>query len=352
MWAVQLADTIHDADESPMRFMRHFILAGYAKQKVQAEEVYGWITNEKNTDRPNYWDDPVGFARELLSAAQAYKNFAAGKLESGVTCRHVRNIWHCAHAARQHQILLLAARGAPEDGVVRLAEEIEKLYFVFLITHQSPNKFETDFVAWASILRNITTTEGIEDFLEAHLMPRRHALAEAFDHAVRSLSEYNLPRYRLKYVLGRLAQHLNEIAYGDDSEDPLQPYVAARVEIEHILAVGASQQAEAEFGGEEEARVRRHRLANLTLLEKPLNIVASNKDFSDKVSEYAKSKFLLTSGMNAASRVGSDTSVNRALNWVSAYTDWTTADFNDRENCLVALSREVWGLPQAQTRDR
>ena len=344
-----LADTINDADESPMRFMRHFILADYARQKVQAEEIYGWITNEKNSDRPNYWDDPLGFARELLSAAQAYKNFSAGRLESGAPCRHLRNIWHCAHAARQHQILLLAARRAPEAAVARLAEEIEKLYFVFIVTHQSPNKFESDFVAWAGTLRHVTTMQGIEDFLEKYLIPRRHALAEPFEHAMRNLSEYNLPKYRLKYVLGRLAQHLNEIAYSDDADDPLQPYVATKVEVEHILSTAASEQDILEFGGTDEARARRHRLANLSLLEKPLNIVAGNKPFAEKLPEYAKSKFLLTSGMNTASRVGSDTSVNRALRWVNPYTAWTLAEFNDRENCLLALSQETWGVPPVQT---
>jgi hypothetical protein len=343
-----LSDTIFAADETPMRFIRHYLMANYSTKRVQAEGVYEWLTDEKNSERPNYWDDPLGFAEELLSAAHAYKNFADGRLESGDECRYLRNIWHVAHASRQHLVLLLAARRAPQAAFVRLAAEIEKLYFVFLITHQNPNRFESDFVDWASKLRHVTTQDGVDTFLEEYLIPRRHSLAGQFVFAMRDLTEHNIPKYRLKYVLAKLAQHLDEIAYGDDSTDPLAPYLGRKVDIEHILAIWAVKESVEQFGGEQAVRESRSKLANLTLLEKPLNVVVGSKPFADKLPDYLKSKFLLTAGLGAEARVGKDTSVNRALKWVNPYEQWTTSQFRDREDCLVKLAAEVWGVPEVR----
>ena len=61
-------------------------------RQIRADDVYRWLTNVKNKDRPNYWDDPVKFATELLSAARAYVNFAQGKLESGSHCEPLANV--------------------------------------------------------------------------------------------------------------------------------------------------------------------------------------------------------------------------------------------------------------------
>jgi hypothetical protein len=341
-----LADTLYSAaDESPMKFMRHYVLANHATQKIQADKIYDWMVDPENKNRPNYWDDPIAFANELLTAAQAYKSFSEGRLESGKVCRYLKNIWHLAHSASQHQMLLLAARRAPESAMIRLAEETEKLYFVFLLTHQSPNKFESDFVEWAALIRNIDSLDAMERFLHSHVVPKRHALAEQFEFALRRLDEYSIPKYRLRYLLARLAQYVNAEAYGDDADDPLQPYLSSKVDIEHILPWAATAEMIAEFGGPEEAATRRSRLANLTLLEKPLNVVAADKPFKLKLPEYGKSKFLLTSGMNVDARVGKDTSVNRALENVHSYSTWTTVEFVDREERLLCLAGKIWGIP-------
>jgi hypothetical protein len=339
-----LVDTLYQAGESPMRFIRHFILADYATTKIQADKVYTWITDADNAERPKYWEDPLGFVDELLVAAQAYVGFVDGKLTNGEDCRYLHNMWHLAHAARQHLVLLLAARRAPAAALSRLSEEIEQLYFVFLLTNQSPNKFESDFVDWAQQLRVMTKLEEVEAFIADTIVPRRIGLSTQFEFALRSLSEDNLPRYRLKYILGRMAQHIDEAAYGrDGSGDPLLAYMGRSVEIEHILPVKASQEAVDAFGGVDNAARFLHRLANLTLAEKPINAVAGNKPFEEKLPDYLASKFLLTKGLNQESQVGNNTSVNRALGWVHPYSHWNEESFKDREDALVKLACEVWG---------
>ena len=340
-----LVDALYKAEERPIGFIKYYILANYAHSRIQADRIYGWLTDEGNEDRPNYWDDPLGFTNRILSAAQAYVNFTEGRLESGAECRFLKNMWHLSHTARQHLILMLAARSLPEEGVVKLAAEIEKLYCVFLLTKQSANKFEKDFVDWAVQLREMTTLEELDEFLRATLVPQRHALQAEFAFALRQLSENNLPKYRLKYLLGKMAQYLDELAYGTRE---LSTYVEKRVDIEHILPLAVTPEMAAAFGGPREAKQSLHRLANLTLLERTHNAVVSNKAFEDKQRDgYSHSNILLTRGLAGGAEVGRDTAVNRALHLVGSYSTWDTEAFQRREAALVELSRIVWDIPRS-----
>jgi Protein of unknown function DUF262/Protein of unknown function (DUF1524) len=337
-----LMDALYAADERPIGFIRYYILANHAHSRIQADRVYGWLTDAKNDDRPNYWDDPITFTNRILSAARAYVNFAQGRLEDGSECRYLKNMWYLSHTARQHLILLLAARSLPRDSIIRLSKEIENLYCVFLLTRQSANKFEKDFVDWAVKLRAMTTADDLDAFLEDVLIPERHALKAEFEFALRNLREENLPKYRLKYVLGKLAQHLDEIAYGPRE---MAVYVEKRIDIEHILPIGAAPDTLATFGDPKEASSALHRLANLTLLERSHNAVVSNKPFPEKQVGYAQSNFLLTKGLARDVAVGKASLVNEALAFVGTYDQWDSAAFRDREDHLAALAQLVWGTP-------
>ena len=55
----------------------------------------------------------------------------------------------------------------------------------------------------------------------------------------------------------------------------------------------------------------KNRLGNFTLLEKPINIVASNGFFGAKKEEYRKCKHYLTSSLVALTVVGKNSSINR-----------------------------------------
>ena len=78
--------------------------------------------------------------------------------------------------------------------MIRLAQEIENLYCVFILTRQSANVFEKDFVAWAVKLRAMTTSDELEEFIQTVLIPKRHALGSDFAFSLRNLREENLPK--------------------------------------------------------------------------------------------------------------------------------------------------------------
>jgi hypothetical protein len=339
-----LADTLYRADENPMRFIRYYILANYAKQKLTADQVYDWFTNSASgkrpaEQRPDYKSDPISFAETLLKAAKAYVNFATGRLESGKHCRYLMNMGHMSQTARQHLILMLAARNLSESAQAALAREIERLYFVFLLTGQSPNKFEQDFVGWAQELREMTTDTQLHDFLDDRIQKQLSALEIDFEHSMTNLSELNMPKYRLKYVLAKLTQHLDEIAY---EKRELNSYLDPKVEIEHILSVGSTPEVVTHFGGDDAAASSMRLLGNLTLLEKSINASIGNDDFPSKRREYVKSKMLLTKSLHPRAAMGKDTAVNRALELVSPYEQWTKREFEDRTTKLVALSKKIW----------
>ena len=339
-----VVDALYEANERPIGFIRYFLLANFSHTRIQADRVYGWLTDTKNPERPDYKSDPVAFTNELLSAARAYVNFAKGKLEGGADSRPLKNMYHLSHTARQHLILLLAARSLPDESIERLATEIENLYCVFLLTGQSANKFEKDFVEWAVELRKMRNPHELNEFLERELIPRRHKLRREFEFALRNLQEHNIPKYRLKYILGKLSQYLDEIAYGPRE---LDTYIQRRVDIEHILPVGATQEIIEAFGGPVTAAEALHRIGNLTLIERSHNAVGSNKSFPEKQIVYAQSNFLLTKGLGRDVEVGIATQVNKALDYVGTYEAWDEGSFQKREDKLVSLAGRVWDVPTA-----
>lgn len=337
-----LIDALYSAGEKPIGFIRYYLLAYHAKEKIQADKLYGWITDPQNRERPDYWTDPLAFTNSLLAAARAYVNFSNGKLEDGSYCRPLSNMWYLSHTARQHLILMLAARGLPKSSQELLAEEIEKLYFVFLITKQPSNLFELEFIKWAGKLRVMKEEKELKDFLENTLIPRRHKLGDQFNYLIRSLVEGDLPKYRLKYILGKFAQYLDELAIGARE---LEVYVNPRVDIEHILPLEMTEEWIDEFGSKEEAEKAVHKLANLTLLERSHNASISNKPFAEKQEVYAQSNFILTKGLSGVARVGNETKVNKALSMAGHYSKWDKEALLRREDALVQMAGKIWGMP-------
>ena len=86
----------------------------------------------------------------------------------------------------------------------------------------------------------------------------------------------------------------------------------------------------------------KNRLGNLTLLEKPINIVAGNDFYAAKQVEYSKSGNYLTRSLVALTDVGQNTSISRINTKLAAFPTWNSASIEKRHWLLIALAQEVW----------
>ncbi|MDG2495742.1 MAG: DUF1524 domain-containing protein [Alphaproteobacteria bacterium] len=83
-------------------------------------------------------------------------------------------------------------------------------------------------------------------------------------------------------------------------------------------------------------------LGNLTLLEKPINIVAGNNFYKDKMPEYKKSGNYLTRSLSGLVDVGKNTTTSRINQKLSASDTWQAQDIKNRQQQLIDLAFEIW----------
>lgn len=152
----------------------------------------------------------------------------------------------------------------------------------------------------------------------------------------------SMQQYRTSYLLAKLAQHV-EIAFkGMRGPGGLGEFTA--LEIEHILPDTPEADLRQSFTANPGKRYDDYKvkLGNVTLLEKPINIVASNGFFEKKKPEYAKSGNYLTRSIVALSPVGRNSSITRINEKLQAFENWSANDIEQRQDMLIALGKDVW----------
>jgi uncharacterized protein with ParB-like and HNH nuclease domain len=344
----ELQNTIFRMGEKPLRFLRYFIFSRYNVDLLREDEIYGWFA--KNDALVGYGRDPIGFAKELVSAAQAYERFREGKNEKGERNRYLDNIRLLGgQAARQHLILLLAGRHLAPALFDRLASEVESLFFCYVITREPTRDFERNFAKWATELRSIKTDEELTAFFVARFDKAKADLSNRFDDAMGRLSLGGLQFYRFQYVLAKLTQQVDLLAYGEtEGTRWLTNYVSGGYEVEHIFPQTPKVVAAEEFGPVSDPEVVQ-RLGNLVLVEKSINISLGNRPYSEKRPVYQQSKLLLTRALSERPKVGANTRIDRAVSSIEPYVQWNEASLHRRQRSLVTLARAVWGLPERTT---
>ena len=131
----ELQDVIFDMREKPLRFLRYFIFSRYDVDVLREDQIYGWFA--RNEQVCGYTANPISFAKELLRSAQAYKNFLEGKDKSGNKNTRLENLQRLGGgAARQHLILLLAGGTFQVNCSTDSPQEVEDLFFVYVITRE------------------------------------------------------------------------------------------------------------------------------------------------------------------------------------------------------------------------
>jgi Protein of unknown function (DUF1524) len=150
----------------------------------------------------------------------------------------------------------------------------------------------------------------------------------------------------LRYVLAKLAQHIDEQAWGSVApHTDLEKYINSKIEMEHILPVTPDAAVLASFDKAQEVAEYIPRLGNLTLLEKSINGSIQNGVFGAKKVAYLQSNFLLTKAIAAKPVVGKDTAVDRAVRLLEPFPQWTSESIARRQGFLQRLAHDVWEMP-------
>ncbi|HEL3169820.1 TPA: DUF262 domain-containing protein [Stenotrophomonas maltophilia] len=351
--------------EKPLRFLRYYVMANYKEYRsastgkpVREDELYEWFG--KHAEEIGIDAKPLDFAKDLVLAARDYRQFAGGRTPDGKTAiPGLQNIQHLSGKARQHFILMLASRHLPADGLVELARQLENLFFVFVIVREPTKNFETKFADWSESLRTANSLEDVKRIINSRIAPEVEGKSRAFDFAMNELGATTVPKYRLKYVLAKLAQHVDHIAWqGAQSVQQLDHYLDGKIEIEHVLPQKAELGAWGGFNDPEVTGSCVQRLGNLTLLEKPLNAAVCNACFDKKLEAYRDSKIVITRVIGNPNLFGKNTSLQRAIGLVTTATSasecptlgtpsaWSAERIEARQEGMAKLARAVWMVDQ------
>jgi hypothetical protein len=277
---------------------------------------------------------------ELVTCGKAYANFLNGRDAQGNPNRYLSNIKSLSGAARQHLILLLAGQHLPPDLFEELCHQVESLFFCYVITRQESKSLERNFAAWAKELRSAADQGALRRFFATRFQPEFARLSQDFDSAFSLLTTSRIQFYRLRYIMAKLSQFIEEKAWSNVHD--LDHYLASSIDIEHILPQTPRDDVRHAFDKESEYDAWVPRLGNLTLLEKTINTAVSNGSFLEKAPGYAKSKILLTSSLIEDPGFGVNTQLKKATSKLVQFEEWDSEAIEQRQKMLTELARQVW----------
>jgi hypothetical protein len=230
--------------------------------------------------------------------------------------------------------------------------QLESFLFYYIFTKTPTKDLERNFTVWADELRAISEAidpaaqrKGLNEFLSERFAKNMTAKDPELSDALRRYTLNSMQQYRTRYLLAKLMQYVDMAYKGIKVAGPLGEYTT--LDIEHILPNNPETTLRTAFADAnpnaayDECKIR---LGNLTLLEKPINIVASNNFFVAKKAEYLKCKYYLTSSIAQLNTVGKDSSINRINQKLKAFPDWTAESIEERQRLLMVLAGEVWKI--------
>lgn len=340
----KMIDTLFEADEKPLRFLRYFILARYdAGERLREDGIYDWLSKDENKKECGYETRPIAFVDELLKAAQAFVNFKKGKDSQARPNRYLVNISYLS--TKQHLMLLLAGQRLHIELFTELCRHIENLLFAYIVTREGTNKLEKLFTLWTKKLREVQDKADFDKFIAEEIQPAKQKLAERFELAFRKLDESSMQKKMMHYILAKLTQYIDELAWGSSGAAvELKTYINKKVAVEHILPQSPTDEIKLAFDKPNEIDKYIKRLGNLTLLEQSINAAISNKPFEDRKKAYLQSNFLITKSISKQVSVGIDTAVDRAVKNLESFEEWNSKSIERRQEMLTRLAKKVWDI--------
>ncbi|NLR98875.1 DUF262 domain-containing protein [Rhizobium sp. P38BS-XIX] len=339
-----VTQTIYEAGEKPLRFLRYYLLATYdVDAKLQEEDIYDWLT--RNEGQTGHGRNPIGFAEHLREGAAAFQNFSRGRNANGGIDYGIANTRSLGGSAvKQHFILLLAGRHLGPELFERLTRRVEELMFVWLIAGVPGKDYERIIVQAARRLRHVSNEAAFSAFESEFLTSQKALHRQAFINAFLTLHTYDLRKFRLRYLLAKITRHFDGLAYGEAGREGLSHYLETKNDIEHILAQGADQDAMAEFGEGADQFELVQRLGNLMLVESSVNRVIKNRPYSEKAIVYPTSQFLLARCQATVLAIGANDKITRAIQKLKPASSWDRQAIEERQKWMAEAAVEVWGV--------
>lgn len=343
--------------EKPLRFLRYFLMANYVIKNergdavVREDEIYDWFIAKDNAALCDYAGKPFEFVRKVIRNVEHYLAFANGLGNDGKPSLAMDSLKRLAGGAFSlHFVLLLAAANFPKPLFDHFVAQLESFLFCYIFTKTPTKDLERSFSQWADELRSIAEASDpvkqkvqlnafIAERFEKNMAGKSQELADA----LKRFTLYSMQQYRTRYLLARLTQHIEMAFSGLKVPGSLEPFT--NLEIEHILPNKPEDDLRNKWANENPGMAYddyKNRLGNLTLLEKPINIVAGNDFYTAKQSEYSKSGNYLTRSLVALTDVGQNTSISRINAKLVAFPAWNAAAIEKRHAMLIALAQDVW----------
>ncbi|HMS04565.1 MAG TPA: DUF262 domain-containing HNH endonuclease family protein [Burkholderiaceae bacterium] len=343
--------------EKPLRFLRYFLMANYVIKNdrgdavVREDEIYDWFVDKDNAALCDYANKPFEFVRKVIRNVEHYLAFSNGLGNDGKPSLAMDSLKRLAGGAFSlHYVLLLAAANFPKPLFDHFVAQLESFLFYYIFTKTPTKDLERSFSQWADELRAIAgATDPVKQKVQLNAF-----IADRFDtnmagksqelvDALRRFTLYSMQQYRTRYLLARLTQHVEMAFSGLKTPGSLEPFT--KLEIEHILPDNPTAELRGKWATENPGTVYddyKNRLGNLTLLEKPINIVAGNDFYTAKQAEYRKSGNYLTRSLVELTCVGQNTSISRINEKLKAFPAWNAKAIEGRHGLLITLAQDVW----------
>lgn len=350
---------LEENKEKPLRFLRYFLMANYKIENdrkdniVREDEIYGWFTDKKNAALCDYQQNPFDFVQMLMVNVERFIDYSKGKgndSQQNEAMDSLRTL--CGGAFSLHYVLLLAASKLPKKLFDHFVLQLESFLFYYIYTKTATKELERNFSLWADELRDIAE----EDDQDEQVQKFNKFLKDRFAFNIQSkeleLSDYlkrytltSMQQYRTRYLLAKLTQYVDMAYKGLKVPITLRDYT--NLDIEHILPNNPAHNLRNDFISKSPGKdydEYKQRLGNLTLLEKPINIVAGNDYFKKKCDLYKDCKYYLTSSIAQLKVIGINSSINRINKKLMSFNDWNSGTIEKRQEILIDLAKDVWKI--------
>ncbi|TIN31724.1 MAG: DUF262 domain-containing protein [Mesorhizobium sp.] len=353
----KITGPLEKGKEKPLRFLRYFLMANYFIENdrsdavVREDEIYDWFVKKDNATLCDYRNKPFEFVRKIIRNVDGYISFGNGLGNDGKPSIAMDSLKRLTGGAFSlHYVLLLAAAPLPKPLFDHFVAQLESFLFYYIFTKTPTKDLERNFSVWADELRKIAVMAdpvgqrtALNTFVADRFQSNMEAKAQELSDALKRLTLYTMQQYRIRYLLARLTQHIEMAFNGVKTPGSLGSFTG--LEIEHILPNTPTAALRNQWAAENPNTLYddyKNRLGNLTLLEKPINIVAGNDFFSGKTAEYRKSGNYLTRSLTQLTEVGQNSSITRINKMLKSYPVWNAKSINDRHGKLIELAKDVW----------